>query len=132
MERGNQNWLYNCEYVMEVPMDQTKVPHYLPGKNPFAEDFAKKFGLPLAALWGGAETTYPEFVPRLAAGTPPAPLPDGVVREPRPVRNEVRDEIETVHVQGNVYMLVGAGANIAVQVGDEGVVVVDTGVATTR
>ena len=35
MERGNQNWLYNCEYVMEVPMDKNKVPHYLPGKNPF-------------------------------------------------------------------------------------------------
>jgi glyoxylase-like metal-dependent hydrolase (beta-lactamase superfamily II) len=132
MERGNQNWLYNCEYVMEVPMDQTKVPHYLPGKNPFVEDFAKQFGLPLAALWGGAETTYPEFMPKLAAGTRPAPLPDGVAREPRAPRNEVRDEIETVHVKGNVYMLVGAGANIAVQVGDEGVLVVDTGVATTR
>ena len=31
---------------MEVPMDQTKVPHYLPGTNPFEADFAKKFGLP--------------------------------------------------------------------------------------
>jgi glyoxylase-like metal-dependent hydrolase (beta-lactamase superfamily II) len=30
-------------------------------------------------------------------------------------------------VKGNVYMLVGAGANIAVQIGDEGVLVVDTG-----
>jgi cyclase len=36
------------------------------------------------------------------------------------------------HVQGNVYMLVGAGANVAVQIGDEGVVVVDTGTAQTR
>jgi glyoxylase-like metal-dependent hydrolase (beta-lactamase superfamily II) len=36
-------------------------------------------------------------------------------------------QIETFHVEGNVYMLVGAGANIAVQVGDEGVLVVDTG-----
>jgi glyoxylase-like metal-dependent hydrolase (beta-lactamase superfamily II) len=36
-------------------------------------------------------------------------------------------EIETFHVQGNVYMLVGAGANIAVQTGDDGVLVVDTG-----
>jgi cyclase len=35
-------------------------------------------------------------------------------------------------VQGNVYMLVGAGGNIAVQTGDEGVLVVDTGVAQTR
>ena len=38
-------------------------------------------------------------------------------------------DIKTVHVQGSVYMLVGAGANIVVQVGDEGVLVVDTGLA---
>lgn len=35
--------------------------------------------------------------------------------------------IETYHVQGNVYMLVGADCNIAVQVGDDGVLVVDDG-----
>jgi cyclase len=38
-------------------------------------------------------------------------------------------QIETFHVEGNVYMLIGAGGNIAVQVGDEGVLVVDTGLA---
>jgi len=38
-------------------------------------------------------------------------------------------QIESFHVQGNVYMLVGAGGNIAVQTGDEGVLVVDTGLA---
>jgi glyoxylase-like metal-dependent hydrolase (beta-lactamase superfamily II) len=43
-----------------------------------------------------------------------------------------RPEIDTFHVQGNVYMLVGAGANIAVQTGDEGVLVVDTGRADMR
>ena len=37
--------------------------------------------------------------------------------------------VKTVHVQGSVYMLVGAGANIVVQVGDDGVLVVDTGAA---
>jgi cyclase len=36
-------------------------------------------------------------------------------------------EINAFHVQGNVYLLVGAGGNIAVQTGDEGVLVVDTG-----
>jgi cyclase len=36
-------------------------------------------------------------------------------------------EIETLHVQGNIYMLAGAGANIAVQIGHEGVLVVDAG-----
>jgi glyoxylase-like metal-dependent hydrolase (beta-lactamase superfamily II) len=36
-------------------------------------------------------------------------------------------EVKAVHVQGNVHMIVGAGANIAVQAGNDGVVVVDTG-----
>jgi cyclase len=40
-----------------------------------------------------------------------------------------RAEIGTFHVQGNVYLLAGAGGNIAVQTGDEGVLVVDTGLA---
>ena len=38
-------------------------------------------------------------------------------------------DIQTLKVQGNVYLLTGAGANIAVQIGDAGVLVVDTGVA---
>jgi glyoxylase-like metal-dependent hydrolase (beta-lactamase superfamily II) len=49
----------------------------------------------------------------------------------RPAEAQQR-EIETFHVQGNVHVLVGAGANIAVQTGDDGVLVVDTGVAETR
>jgi glyoxylase-like metal-dependent hydrolase (beta-lactamase superfamily II) len=36
-------------------------------------------------------------------------------------------EIHTYHVQGNVYALFGAGGNVVVQVGDQGVLVVDTG-----
>jgi glyoxylase-like metal-dependent hydrolase (beta-lactamase superfamily II) len=35
-------------------------------------------------------------------------------------------EIRVLPVQGNVFMLVGAGANIAVQVGSDGVLIVDT------
>jgi hypothetical protein len=65
MERGNQNWLYNCEDVMEVPMDKNEVPYYLPGMNPFIEDYAKKFGLPFEAVFGGAPTLYPEYLPRI-------------------------------------------------------------------
>jgi len=43
-----------------------------------------------------------------------------------------QNALETYHVQGNVHLIVGAGANIAVQVGEEGVIVVDTGGAATR
>jgi glyoxylase-like metal-dependent hydrolase (beta-lactamase superfamily II) len=35
--------------------------------------------------------------------------------------------IESLHVQGNVYLLAGAASNIAVQIGDDGIIVVDTG-----
>jgi cyclase len=35
-------------------------------------------------------------------------------------------EIHTLKVQGNIYMLVGAGGNITLQVGDSGVLLVDT------
>jgi glyoxylase-like metal-dependent hydrolase (beta-lactamase superfamily II) len=35
-------------------------------------------------------------------------------------------QIDTVHVRGGVYMLVGAGGNTTIDVGDDGVLVVDT------
>ena len=38
-------------------------------------------------------------------------------------------DIHSFHVQGNVWLLVGAGGNVAVQTGDDGVLVVDTGLA---
>src|SRR5262252_3679081 len=50
----------------------------------------------------------------------------------RPVRSQTAPtnldsvEIQTIHVQSNVYMLVGAGGNMTVQVGSDGVLVVDT------
>jgi cyclase len=43
--------------------------------------------------------------------------------------NAVSAEIHIMPVQGDVYMLVGDGANITVQVGDQGVLLVDTGFA---
>jgi glyoxylase-like metal-dependent hydrolase (beta-lactamase superfamily II) len=38
--------------------------------------------------------------------------------------------LELLHVQGNVSMLAGAGGNIAVQVGNDGILLVDSGTAT--
>src|SRR5260370_21355950 len=39
-------------------------------------------------------------------------------------------EVHILPVQGNISMLVGAGGNITVQAGDEGILLVDAGVAT--
>lgn len=43
-----------------------------------------------------------------------------------PARDFSKVEIEIVPVRGNVYMLVGAGGNVTVQFGEDGVVLVDT------
>jgi glyoxylase-like metal-dependent hydrolase (beta-lactamase superfamily II) len=130
MERGNTNWLYNCEYVMEVPKDKNEVPHYLPGQNPWIGEFSAKHAMPEAGVRGGAETLLPEWKP----GAKPAPVRpgvnDGFAAEDQPQRL-APGEVKAVHVQGNVHMIVGAGANIAVQVGEDGVLVVDTGNAGT-
>ena len=78
MDRGNQNWLYNCEYVMEVPKPKNEVPYFLPGKNPFIEDFAKKFGLPFEAVFARRAATYPEYEPKSSADAKAVPVSRGI------------------------------------------------------
>jgi len=64
----NGNWLWPCEYVNELPgSDRAKVPHYLPGENPFMDEFRNKYKLPLEAVLGGPETMYPEYMEKLKA-----------------------------------------------------------------
>ena len=46
-----------------------------------------------------------------------------------PLRGPAEGEIQVLHVKGSVYMLVGSGGNIAVQIGDQGTLLVDTGSA---
>jgi cyclase len=45
----------------------------------------------------------------------------------KPPADMANAELHTLHVQGNIWMIVGAGGNVAVQVGEQGVLVVDTG-----
>jgi len=54
------------------------------------------------------------------------------IRTPRQIPPPVNPdfskmEVQTLKVQGNVYLIAGAGGNIAVQIGDDGVLMVDTG-----
>ena len=37
------------------------VPHYLPEKNPYADETSQAYHLPLEAVYGQAETLYPEY-----------------------------------------------------------------------
>lgn len=52
-----------------------------------------------------------------------------VAAQGRDSQNVTRPELELLPVQGNISMIAGAGGNITVQVGTDGVLLVDTGVA---
>ena len=47
-------------------------------------------------------------------------------RRPRPQQNFDTVQVRSFKVQDNVYMLTGAGGNVTAQVGNDGVLVVDT------
>ena len=105
---------YPCETVVEVARPEGAVPHHLPGKNPYLGEFAKRHGVTEKVAMGGPETMYP-------GGAPP------VVNRPIQAPKSTDDgQIHILPVQGNIYMLVGGGANTTVQVGNDGVLVVDT------
>src|SRR5215467_6179634 len=110
-------WLFKCKPVVEVVRPEGAVPHYLPGANPFLEEYRKRYNLPESVTRGGAALTYPAG----SAPTGPAPAMKGpALSSPAP------GEVRVLHVQGQVYMLVSTDGNMVVQAGAEGVMVVDT------
>jgi glyoxylase-like metal-dependent hydrolase (beta-lactamase superfamily II) len=129
-------WLYACddgEQILDRREDQVEA--YTWGQHPFLREFSEKRQVPLLGALGGPETMHPEFVARLKD---PAAMEAAAKAELTPVAgpphssrasdpNPHDGEIHVLPVQGNVYMLVGDGANIAVQVGDQGALVVDSG-----
>jgi cyclase len=133
--RNPDAWLYACddgEQVVGRPVDQ--VPGYLYGKNPYLREYAEKYKIPLLAALGGPETAYPEYIAKIEdpAGTEAAAnaelFPSGPQHSSKAVDPTPHDgEIHVLPVQGNVYMLIGDGSNIAVQTGEQGALVVDTG-----
>lgn len=51
-----------CQPAVESPgLVHGDVPHYLPGQNPFVEEFATRYNLPVEAVMGGAKTLMPEY-----------------------------------------------------------------------
>ena len=133
--RDPEAFLYACddaEQIVGRPADQ--IPNYLFGQNPFIHEYADKNKVPVLGALGGGETMYPEFPgkvkDRAAADTAANAklLPSGPPRASRAVNPDPRDgEIHVLPVQGNLYMLVGDGGNIAVSIGDQAPFVVDIG-----
>ena len=120
-----------AQVVNELPgRDKHYVPHYLPDQRQHVEDFLKSTGVPAAGAAGGRDTTYPEFALALQQGTASGSNTTPGPREAPPALRPAQGEVRLQRVQGNVYLLAGAGGNIAVQVGNDGVLLVDSGVAT--
>ena len=72
-ERPAGGWLWPCEYVDEVAdRPHSAVPHYLPGQSPFYGEFAAKYGIPVEATRGGAETMMPDYFWKMKQMVTPA------------------------------------------------------------
>lgn len=133
--RNPDAWLYACddgELLLNRANDQ--VPNYLFGQNPFLHEYSDQHQVPLLGALGGAETMRPEFMAKLKgpaaseAAVTSLEVPSGPPHASRALDPDPHDgEVHVLPVQGSVSMLVGDGGNIAVQVGDQGPLVVDSG-----
>jgi cyclase len=129
------SWTMPCDdSEIIVGKGNESVNQYLWGQHPFLRETSEKRKIPLLAELGGPATMYPEFADKLkdidteAAAKALVAPPPGAPQVSRAIDSDPRDgEIHILPVQGNVYMLVGDGGNIAVQTGNEGVLVVDSG-----
>lgn len=68
LDPGFQVSLYPCSIDIEVPKPEGEVPFFLPGQNKDLWEFAQTHNLPVEAVRGGAETTYPEFQATMKGG----------------------------------------------------------------
>lgn len=133
--------LYPCQPEEYQPGERYRVPHYQVGENPYLTESAVKYRMPQEGTRGGAETTYPEWQ---ANGLQLAPPKEQYAYKPEytdastriaeradaePARAPAYDRVETLHVAGNVFLIAGAGGNIALSAGGDGVLMVDSGAA---
>ena len=118
-----QTWTVCLPLEEIVGRPRGVVPHHLPGTNPFITEYSTKFGLPLDATRAGAEAMYPEHQIRLSQIRAPA----ATGTAPSTARAQSQTEPEIVQVASDVYMIGGAGGNVTVHTGPQGLFVVDAG-----
>jgi glyoxylase-like metal-dependent hydrolase (beta-lactamase superfamily II) len=120
------SWLYPCEPVAEIASrNKRDVAMHQPGENPFVKEFQTRHHVSEQAAMGGPESIYPEYRAKLS-GQAAAALSRPAPRVAQRARMTEDGEIHVQPVQGNISMLVGPAGNSVVQVGSQGVLVVDT------
>ena len=130
------DWLYACDDGEQIiGRREDRVDSYFWGRHPFAREFADHNKIPFLGTLGGPETMYPELLDKLSdpkaaeaeaqAELVPSPAPERTHRTFDQVPYD--GEIHVLPVQENISMLVGDGGNIAVQVGEQGPMLVNSG-----
>jgi hypothetical protein len=64
----------SCIPNVDIPHPEGYVAYHTLGENHWLNEFASRWGIPVEAARGGAETTYPEYQERLAKLPPPPKL----------------------------------------------------------
>ena len=108
--------------------DRHHVPHFLPGQNTAITEWLKNEPwVPADAARGGDKTLYPEY----RSGAAKVPASHSSVSIAKSISDQgPRDgEVHVLPVQGNVYMLIADGVNLAASVGPDGVLLVNSGAA---
>jgi hypothetical protein len=74
---------YPCESVVETVHEKGYIPHYLPGQNNDAKEYAIAHGIPFEAAMGGPESMYAEYREKIKAmPKPPPPAPPAKPAKP--------------------------------------------------
>ena len=112
------------------------VPHFLPGQNTALTEWLKnEKWIPEEPTRGGIKTIYPEYKSTLNGSVKVADLKVPGSKSAVNLAKAIADqspkdgEVHVLPVQGNVYMLIADGTNIAVSIGSEGVLMVNSGTA---
>ena len=131
--------LENCtgsSFAENGGTDRHHVPHFLPGQNSGIGEFLKQQDwIPFEAIRGGVKTLYPEYRAVLTGRTNVSSLTVPSSRSANDVAKRIADQsprdgqVHVLPVQGNIYMLVADGTNIAASVGKDGIAIVNTGSA---
>jgi glyoxylase-like metal-dependent hydrolase (beta-lactamase superfamily II) len=117
--------------------DRHWVPHFLPGQNTALGEWLKTSDwIPVEPTRGGVKTIYPEYRATLNGGTikaaelkvPSSRSANDVAK--RLAESSPRDgEVHILPTQGNIFMVIADGTNLAVSIGADGIMLVDTGAA---
>jgi glyoxylase-like metal-dependent hydrolase (beta-lactamase superfamily II) len=111
--------------------DRHWVPHFLPGQNTALTEWLKNEDwIPVEPTRGGVKTLYPEYTPKNSSTLRVPSSRSTVAIDKAIAEQSPRDGIvHVLPVQGNIYMLIVDGTNVTVSLGNEGILLVNTGSA---